>query len=344
MDQNATKGATTQWCAGLPLVEQLPLTEQERTVLRKERLRLSVIGVVGACLIPVTLIAFIICMIMSMDTGSGPTAVKHLALIVSLVVIGLLAAVANDSLVRSKGLRNDLRTGVKMCFAGCLTQTDPYNRTQQKLLEQRLLHQDPAREQSLIVLPGSGRVWLVNEQPLRKWITTSQAVTADAPEVAGIAAQWLEPVELADGTVVPLGHRELSDDEKTEIRRFSRQLFWKSFWPALLLSIWCFPLLYLCILDRRWPDESLYFSFLILITICADFFFIVNCRFIWRMRRDVAYGQVIITRAQATDNLDKDVNDLPSAEQTTEWLPLSNQKWTIDGLPAPWRTRATSNK
>jgi hypothetical protein len=328
---------STLWCAGLPLVARLPLAEGERRALRREAALLLFAGILCAPLsVLLFLVGLAIFAMVVTDAGHEATPVMWISFCVALVLVGMLFAVARESFRRAKGLRGDLRAGEKLRFEGTLAEAT-LDLTLVRLLRKRLMRND-AQPQWLEVLPVSQRVWRANDRPVRGWFVVSWARTAEQPEVARIAAGWLEPVGTIEDVDLHQGQRELSAEEKDELRRYAKDLWRKPLLPALIFSLWCFPLAAYALWTSRWPADlgGVMLAILTAVTILSDYGVFLRLRQARRIGRDLAWGFVIIVRARADDEKGAE-GAAPGEEHLYESLPHSGLLWTEDGRAAGWR-------
>jgi len=331
---------STLWCAGLPLVAQLPLAEADRRALRREAALLLVAGMVCA---PLSVILFLaglaIFAIAVSDAGNEGTPVVWVLFFGALALVGVLFVVARESFRRAKGLRGDLRAGEKLRFEGTLAEAT-LDETLARLLCKRLLRND-AQPQWLEILPASRRIWRANDRPVRSWIVASWAETAEQPEVAHIAAQWLEPIGVIGDFDMQQGRRELSAEEMEELRRCAKGLWRKPLLPALLLSLWSFPLAGYAIVSHKWPAGwgGIMLALLTVSAVLLDYDLYQRLRQARCIGRDLADGFVIILNARADE--EKGAEDAaPGEEHLYEGLLHSGLLWTEDGRAAGWRKKS----
>jgi len=325
---------STLWCAGLPLVARLPLAEADRRKLQREERLLRVSGIFCLIFTPLAFLGYLLFIVEGRD-ANWSSALIFFGMIGLFGLVPLSIAIAWQNLRRAKDLRGDLREMIKLRFEGTLHDA-PLDETLLILLRKRLLRND-AQPQWLEILPVSHRIWRANDRPARGWIVATWAETAEQPEVARTAAGWLEPIGVIGDFDMQQGRRELSAEEMDELRRYAKGLWRKPLLPALLLSLWCFPLLGYMAHTRHWPESGgFWFAVLIIVTIATDLRLLVNLARARRIGRDLAGGFVIILNARADE--EKVAEDAaPGEEHLYEGLPHSGLLWTEDGRAVGWR-------
>jgi hypothetical protein len=342
----------TEWCAGLPLTAQRSLSDAEREALRAESGRLRRSGCLSLPLVPVCFLAMLLALAVS-DSAERPGAAFLAATLLMLTAVALLANYVRDCLRRGRLLRGDLREGYVKHFEGVLDESvlswtiilsggrivhprgpgPPLDPTLALLLRLGLMRPDTTETQWVEALPVSGRVWRVNGQKPRAWITAVWSEVAETPGYAAAASAWLVPVSRSPEGTVSAGQRALSPSESEELRRRIRDAWRRPLLPALLLSLWFFPLLAGFLWERRLPPDWHRLSFLLLgfAALSADGVLLLSLQQASRLRRDLETGVVSVVR----------VTNLASGsvEQDFEVLPTSRLVWTEAGRPAAWRKR-----
>jgi hypothetical protein len=322
---------TTCWCLGLPEVDEVPLAAEERKALRGQVVW-NLIG--GILLVPVSLITFLggIIALVEIDISGMAAGLMKGVLLSFLVLSALLMVLADQCLKRSKAIRGDLRAGVKRRFAGTFSSLDHLNlndRVIRALLSADLL--TLWGEQRLEVLPHSQRFWRVNDRPVRRWLTATWGQTANVPEHAAIAAEWLDQLPDVEDCHLAAGTRELTETEKADIRRYAHSRWRDIFWPTLLLTIWAFPLLGYAIYTHRWPTgwDGVMFLVLNTLAVLCLVMFILGVIGAAALLRDVRGDRVNIVRVTPPESSGEEI--------TIEWLPHSRIIWTTNGAPTEWR-------
>lgn len=336
--------STTEWCAGLPLVQQRPLTLEERDDLRREvvRRRGRGIGIVALFLVLGTLFAFAAAR--TSPTAEAAQSVLTVGLIL-LLMVGLPATIllARDAFRQSKALSRDLKAGTVKRFAGPLPDVS-HDRTLQQLRQRGLLSAGPGEDGALEVLSASGRIWRVHDRPVAGWLVTQTVEVAETPPFAHIAAQWLQPVRKEDGATLFAGARDLSAAECEELCRYARRLWLRLLPLALGLTLWlCMPITVLIVRGNLYSRlDWIRFVFLAAVTISCDVSFAASLLASRRLRRDERAGRVLIVRLEGDTPLETEANAEPPVEAgTIELLPVSRWVWTENGSPATWRKLRT---
>ncbi len=309
------------WCAGLPCVGRDALDAAERQALRRDAMRRLTVGLVCYPLGVLFLVAGIAALaVLPNPALESPLLFGSTAAILFLLT-GWLLLVGDDGVRRSKQLRDDLRAGVRLRFAGVLSEPLPEEPTLEMLQACGLLQIGPP--QTIDVLPGSKRILRVNGRRPAGWLTAECPATVAQPASARIIAQWLDPVDPYDPEVRG-GRRELTEEEKGELRRTLRRAWQRPLPLALLLTAWMVGTVALCRHTGGWPDGLAGGVLLALLslTLYVDGYVLHCLHRALRLRRDLAQGTVTMISA---------------AEQLTEWLSGSHLPWTINGQPAAWR-------
>lgn len=339
-DDQETALQTSQWCLGLPLVAEEPLTGEEQAQLRREKLH----GRLGCCglalVLPVLFITFIIGMVIAMEQTHelGP-----LGWVGTLLCFGLLALVkviASDYSRRASNATIDAKAGVKLRFVGVIPPYAFADSSARKLLKCQAIQHDTAATQELVILPASQRIWSANGKRVRPYVIVTCGITTNPPAYLHIAAQWLDPVSQPDAPVeLFLGQRELSVEEQAEIQVFVRQLWTQPLPWALIFTTWSVIIIILCILAGRWPSpgQSPFFYLLLLITCLNDLWWLSQTATAIRLHRDSKKGIALILRIQQAISDAADENDAAPKEHVLEVLPESRIIWTVDLAPSPWR-------
>lgn len=330
---------TTQWFQDWPLVERTPLSKDERTAISRERVRLQTFG----CLLtPIFPIVFLVGL--AMLAGGDLTGRSGILMGVSLLAFLLLSvaplAIANTCFKRAKAAKQDLQAGQRRRFAGVITHAMTTNDVIFKLVANGHLSMQDST-QSVDIL-ASGHLWRANDRPVRGWSFVTISETTAVPEIAHIAANWLDPVaETPDGPI-NAGKRELTNDEKEELRQQARRKWQSTLLPAILSTAWCTPLLIYGIRQQQFP-RGFFFLLLVAATVLADIALVKGIRTAIRIRRDAAVGLALImqgpigprSRSQAPND---------GNEHTIELLPAAKLVWTVDGEPADWRKRVVKEQ
>jgi hypothetical protein len=322
------KRESTRWVAGLPLAGERELTEGERAELLRRAAPRRLFGWASYLAFPLLFFLFLAGMALATDVSGRPAGTAAVVvMLLMLASVPLLVVAGRDARYWGMTLPRDARQGTVHRYEGQVEQIRGADETIARLWSWKLLPPDLGTL-TLEVLPHSGLLWRVNEQPVRRWVRLTATEVADVPEFAGVAAQWLDPVELPVGGTVHVGQRELSAGEQWEIERHARQLKLRPLIPAVLLTLWAGPVLWACLATGRWPTghDAGSFGLLVLLTATADLMLVKCLGRARKMGQDILVGRVVIVR------------DGAPAESVTEILPVSRIAWTIDGRPASWRT------
>ena len=337
---------TTEWCAGLPLVERRPLEEEERHALLQGTQRYQWRGWGVILLFPVLLVLLGI----ADDTidphssiGQGFLTVCVIALVFVYLPLGYL--IVRDSFRRRKGLRRDVKAGRVKRYAGAITHPPLGDETFLRLLKARLLPDTLDEPWQIEVFPASHRVWKVNGQPVHRWLEAEWTETADPPEFATLAAKWLEPIQRTDEGTLLAGGREMSLDEREELRRYARSLWRRRLPVAVALTLWwSIPLAFL--LTGSSPEsqsahDRIFFVFLTFLVFVANLQVAQAIGLARKFNQDVRANRVVILRVEKTVNEPQGQEDTsnpePAVTVSMEQLPMSGWDWTLEGHPAPWR-------
>ena len=341
-DEKKTAAHTTEWCAGLPLVSQRPMDEAELRGLRREALRLRRTGIGTAAFFPVSISVLALLYAVAPFTRAFVEGAGILLLLSAPLTLPLCVLLARDCLLRSKGLRGDLKLGVIKKFEGPLATNQTADETLERLRRAKLAPKTGAAWYGMEILPVSGRVWRVTGASVRGWVIAQTVEVAQTPEFAGIAAQWLQPYSRKEDATLLGGQRELSPAEQMELRRFARRLWLRPLPAAAGLTAWAALPVTAWILHRR-LDSGFRFGqelFLVCIALLTDYHFVRSVLLSRRLARDAQRGRVMILSEQADLEKEKPPQPIPpTAEKAkiVELLPVSRMIWTGDGRPAAWR-------
>lgn len=331
---------TISWCAGLPESEIRPMTESEIIVLGSEVTGFYRKIAVVLCLIPVILL---FCVVIYQILPDNIQVVQNFLLAIAIMVIALIIPLEivfiRDCLVRSKGLKADLRSGEIRRFEGELKCIDPADETQKYLLIRSFLRPDIEALQELELLSSTLRIHSVNGQHLRWWKAASVEQTAIRPEIANIASQWLDPVsETSDGTLYA-GKRELSVDELEELRKKQNGMWRKNTIPAVFFSLWVLA----AIIGWHYSATPLSVGIRIrmiifgIVALTNDIVFAINAISAHKVYQDRMLESVIIVRRPLSAEEKLPGTTYNSDFREYEFLPISRLLWTEEGQPASWR-------
>jgi len=263
--------------------------------------------------------------------------VSHVGIIIVSVLFAVVpVAVSIQWGQRAKALNKDLKTGERMRFSGVISETMGEHPLVAKLIKISSLSADRTEKQSIDIL-ASGRVWRVNDRPEKKWLLAMVSETATVPEVAHIAAQWLDPLPVNDNPSFSGGNRELSVTEKQELRNYARQQWRPPLLPGIGLTAWSGGICVLCITQWRLPPDFIGFFFLLILTVLYDIALLIRISTARCIAKDIAAGNVLIVQGDIDGYVKGESQNSAIQEQTVEFLPQSNMTWTVDGEPASWR-------
>src|ERR1051325_7938928 len=151
--------ALREWCVGLPLLEIRPLTDVERSGLRRERLVLRIKAWV--LLLPFPLVFLValgfLAIIDPTRNGVVPTAFA-LLLFAFVFLFGWIATLGVEARRRALAVKGDLRDGTVKRFAG------PTGEIDDAPIEERGCQEweDEPKLLEFEILGFSGRLWTVN--------------------------------------------------------------------------------------------------------------------------------------------------------------------------------------
>ncbi len=338
---------TTEWCAGIPLVERRPLEEEERQALRLEARSLLRRGLAALLAFPAAVLLLTLLLVALDSASSLIRASVFSAALLTLFCFPVLALVARDSFRRGRGLNRDLREGCVKRFEG----PPRMDETDETLSTLRKARVAPALDDPLWrleVLPGSGRVWSVQGERPARWITARWTEVAGTPTFAAMAAEWLEPVAKDGDTTLLGGRRDLTQAEREEVRRHARRLWVRPLPYVVGLTVWLSLPVAVILRDGRLHSGHDWFSFCLLgaITLWTDVRF---ARAAWIARglgADARDGWTIILRRQdpapsevaEAVGLQEIAAAIAARPEVVEALPHSRWIWTEDNRPAAWRT------
>ena len=323
----------TEWCMGLPLTQRRELDEAERQKLQRQVNFLHGCGI-GLLLLYPALAAFvcIVAWATSMSVEETKAALVVGGILVSVVILPVLLLSVRDILHRRRALLSDLSAQSVKRFAGVFTPGAGGEDFAKKLRRACFAPDKTTGEWSIEVLAASGRVWRVQDQPVKAWMNAPIMELARTPEMASIAAQWLQPVPLPTPDKVMGGQREMSPAEREELRRYARRLWLRPLPVAIGLTLWAGIPLSLQLFSHHAANRksSVPFSILVGLAALTDAQFVTALRLSRRMQRDGQIGRVAIVRVEHSD-------PARPAGPVIEILPLARREWTRAGQPASWR-------
>jgi hypothetical protein len=334
MNADETSGMT-RWCAGLPFKEERALTEEEMrrlTLLHRYALRVRLLAgglifptLAAACFISWKLHIRPVLLTPDTDISRPPGLFSTLTSAAVLLEIWLCLRYSG----RARAIQLDLQSGLAEVYSGVLAERSRMEPTQQRLLASGVLSTDATRLQSLELLKCSHILWRVNGICMKRLIQPALTQVAAQPAFAAIAAQWLEPVSRQNEAVLYGGRRELSPEEKGELRSFVKRLVVRPATTTLPVS--CLSLLLASELYRDHPidTDGLFWIFVIggIFNVALYLFQITQAR---RFMADLNVGYVGIRRIET-------LGPVPHMEPDIEFLPVTGMLWTRSGQPAAWR-------
>jgi hypothetical protein len=179
----------------------------------------------------------------------------------------------------------------------------------------------------LELLVPSGLVWTVNGRRSKVWTIAPTSRTAETPDVARLAAQYVRPVETDEGTFL-VHRRPLSDAEHTELRGYVPKLTVKAVLVLTLMNVMAGAIV-MAVIVRAYPSQPLttlvIHGFLVTFVLWCDVKVASTIQTRWRMQRDLRERFVVIYRADA------------ALGSVIEFLPYTRAEWTTDGHAAAWR-------
>jgi hypothetical protein len=323
---SAAGETSSVWANGVPRESVRPLSEAERAeveALQTNQSRRGWLLTLGAPLSVVGLILLISLMISASQSTTGATNIT-VGILALLLMVGVLVApvclglAARDHFRRARTLGRDLRAGSIELY--------------------QFSSQTGVGTTPVEILP-SGLIWRSDGWRTEKWETVNRVETAAPPEFAAIAAEWLEPVPGSEMEGLHLGHRELSQAELADLRRYLRRLVLRPAIPAVLLSAWAGMGVTASLLHGRLPQgfHLVNFAWVSGLAAVSLFHLAKALRVAFRLRRDQVIGRVIIVR-QAMPETAEGGSPAGAMSPPAEYLPESRWVWTVDGQPAPWRT------
>lgn len=338
-DERETAPQTTQWCLGLPLAAEEPLTAEEQTVLRREKTR-SRLGCCGLALAaPLVVVAFFIGLYVATEYIHNINLVGWSMLVVGIVLVGLVRSAATGLSQRAINATDDIKAGIKLRFAGVIPPYALDDPSALKLVKRQAIQRDSTAVQELVILPASQRVWSANGKRIRHYITATCGITTNPPEYSRIAAEWLDPVSGNDDVELSSGQRELSVEEKAEMRTIQRQLWTQPLSSAIIFTFWSIMIISQCVINGRWPQGGggIFSSILLFFGVISDYWLYIQVISALQLRRDIQHGVVLILRTQHAGANKAEESDAEPVDHVFEVLPVSKMIWTVDFAPSPWR-------
>lgn len=262
-----------------------------------------------------------------------------LAAYIVAMVVGLPAAglAARDMVRESRSLVRDASLGVVRMYAGKLIPAEIGRDTLRQVVRLMPPPVENGMEWHFETLGASGRLWRICGKPVKQWVVLKTVSVAEAPPIAGIAAQWLEPVSTPGGKTILAGRRELSKQEREEVRLFARRLWTRPLPIAVGLTVWLGLPMTAVVVSGELHTAVAWGRFVILAGLTG-----LNCYWLYtcvkRARllvKDANAGSILIVSRTEETRLAEPAGD---REPTIiEVLPSLGWRWTEDGRPSAWR-------
>lgn len=234
----------------------------------------------------------------------------------------------------------DLKRGQAFTFSGIVREGETEQSTKEQLARARVMAW--STEQTLDVLPASGRIIETNGQAAQAPAFARVVEVARTPEIAAIAAQWVEPISASDGSQVGLGHRELSRAERAEVAQCLRRARSRLIWPEGVSSLWLTTLAVVAVWQLADGNGASLFRlfFYVIIAGMVDVSWATRLMLAARLAKDIGDGHVVIFKFPHGEPRRigaKTVLPHEGAEVISEVLPFSKLPWTQNQHPAAWR-------
>jgi hypothetical protein len=346
MAKKSDDNSMTKWCMEWPVEEQIPLTNEEIKSLRGEKLRKNSFGCLLALLFPFIFLFGLVYLPDISVSFNGDSFWFKLIIYVFLVSSALPLLFANKLMKYADNIKSDISDGYKYRFSGKITNEMRYSNEIDFLVVEEYLSSDKQITQSIELL-SSGIVWTVNDIRITSRLNLPVSYLSAVPEIAAIAAEWVEPIP---DTSFKSGHRELTGDEKDEMREWGSQQ-WKTYilW-AIMMTAWTGTFVTFMIIDKRMPDSLwnwVQFTIMIVLTFLADKGLIDGIITAVRINSDIKNGHVVILRGPLASRFEKQIEGFSTdndsdensdtSDQTVEVLPVAGLVWTVNGKPGDWR-------
>ncbi|HEX2952022.1 MAG TPA: hypothetical protein VHV83_21010 [Armatimonadota bacterium] len=308
--------------------------------LRRQRRRAIALAILGFVGTPISMFAWM----MGLSLAGDSVAIGLSSLIGGFVLIFACVMLGYKQTAHLRVLQRELRQGKLQRFVGNISDID--NSVVAGIIGRfmRKVGIEPTDGDVCVEISGgSGRVLRINDQLYHgSPIYLKCSETAQPPEFASIAAQWLEKIgETDSGETVLGGRRELSMAELTELKNLQFTAWWRPLRWRLLLLLWPgIPITLACCSHKTPPIAAC----IILLAIIGFSALPVTrgIRFAYKLVGAVKYGVVGILQYPDDTALSPDTDNdaVPTGEAqevTVEILPDSDIIWTLNGTPASWR-------
>ncbi|MCG8554096.1 MAG: hypothetical protein MJD61_02225 [Proteobacteria bacterium] len=328
-----------QWCAGLGHADTRPLEPPELERLHQRARKLSLIGLLSLCAVPVVVLAALVAL-RWLPELADPKRFTLVYFSVMAVAVPLLILRAKDLFTRVRALRHDLDGGRVAGFEGSLESLDPFDLHEEfgdrdliRLSRLGILRPGCAGRQRLEVLPTSGILLAANGRPVWDWLRLAVGRAATVPRAIFLSDLPPDaPLEPQPGTEVK--RRPLSRAEAQELRGAisdMKRLPWSTLVTYACLGI---ALVSWARTGRPWLQEHV---LLLAVLSASAIVFLLRDRRCWqrasRLDQDRELGWVASIAPRPEHALEVADQD----EFTREILVASGAPWTYDGRPAPWR-------
>ncbi len=335
------ENTTTEWCAGLPLIGQRPFEPEEQEYLQRLAQRLRWYGLVALLLYPLLIAVSGVIAWATTSSAAQGLAGMVLAAVVLLCFYGpFLLIIVRDTMGRSKVLLEDLRCGYVKQFAGMMSPDVGTEATLIKLRQARIVPRTGTGHWSLEMLPASRRVWRVQEQRVKPWIIANVVEVAQTPEMAAIAAQWLQPVTRKDDETLLGGRRALSQAERDELLRYARHAWTRPLPGAIGFTLWAGVRISSLLLHPLLNTgiNWIFFTLFVFFTLLMDVALVMQVLLSRKLRQDAQAGHVIIVGVEKNAQSVSPETPANTVPMIREVLPHAKREWTQEGRPAVWRT------
>lgn len=335
------ENTTTEWCVGLPLIGQRPFEPEEQEYLQRLAQRLRWYGIMAVLSYPLLVCCFgVIEWIATSSIAQAKEAMMISGLLLLVVCLPMQLLAIRDAFGRRKALLGDLRCGFVKQFAGMMAPDVGTEATLIKLRQARIVPRTGTGHWSLELLPASRRMWRVQEQRVKPWIIANVVEVAQTPEMAGIAAQWLQPVTRNDDETLLGGRRALSQAERDELLRYARHAWTRPLPGAIGFTLWAGVRISSLLLHPLLNTgiNWIFFTLFVFFTLLMDVALVMQVLLSRKLRQDAQAGHVIIVGVEKNAPSVSRVTPADTVPMIREVLPHSKREWTQEGRPAVWRT------
>ncbi len=369
---------TTEWCMSLPLVQRRKLDAQERQLLQRQ-LRLLRWRVPGILLSFAAIYGGIYAIAQAVSSTEQD---RQIAVTLGYVVFYFVFAPAMllllyDVFRRRKAWWSELNAQEVKRFAGIFQPEPGAKALLQTLRHSRFTPDKATGMWSIETLGPCGRLCRVQDHPVKVWKNMPFVRVAQTPEVAAIAAQWLQPVQ-HDGEENLYGQREMSPCEQEELRRFARRLCLRFLPLTLAYTLLVCVLAGLNVAHFPMPDQAARVCLILLACGSVDLY-ITAAKVLQASRRmylDAQAARIAIIRVDAKtiaetnkaeqmgarqrrlhnmkySSIKKNTakiketagagqEDIAAEEIAVEVLPFTQRRWTEAGHPSAWRVASSA--